>query len=52
MSYMVFISLLVTAWFAFEVYLLWLNCKGRFKYKLKEAWAPQERLQKRGKKCF
>ena len=46
MSYIVFMSSLLVAWLAFEFYLLWLNYKGRFRYKLKEAWKPQKQLQK------
>jgi len=47
MSYTIFISLLVASWFIFEIYLLWLNYKGRFRYKLKEAYSVQRWLQER-----
>jgi len=47
MSYMVFISSLVAAWFIFELYLLWVNYKGRFKYGLAEANPLQRWIQEK-----
>jgi len=47
MSYTNFVSLLVALWFAFIVFLLWVNYKARFRYKMWEGNPIQRWIQKR-----